>query len=204
MKEQKSFETPKRCGWCPEDPLYRAYHDLEWGVPVFDEMKLFEMLVLEGAQAGLSWLTVLRKREAYRKAFQGFDFNKVSLYDETDLRQLLNDQGLVRNRLKLYSVIQNARALLEIKRSLGSFSEFLWNFVDGKPIQNQWESPEEIPSATPQSMAMAKELRAAGFRFVGPVICYSFIQAVGMVNDHEKGCFRHKEIRALGQGLKGK
>lgn len=173
-------------------------------MPVFDEMKLFEMLVLEGAQAGLSWLTVLRKREAYRKAFQGFDFNKVSLYDETDLRQLLNDQGLVRNRLKLYSVIQNARALLEIKRSLGSFSEFLWNFVDGKPIQNQWESPEEIPSATPQSMAMAKELRAAGFRFVGPVICYSFIQAVGMVNDHEKGCFRHKEIRALGQGLKGK
>ncbi|MEJ5378188.1 MAG: DNA-3-methyladenine glycosylase I [bacterium] len=188
----------RRCRWCTDDPIYLAYHDLEWGVPVFDEFKLFEMLVLEGAQAGLSWLTILKKREAYRRALEGFDFTRVALFDEARIESLLRDKAIVRNRLKILSLVQNARAAMRIKERTGSFSEFLWGFVDGRPLQNRWASHEQIPSFSAQSISMARQLKALGFTFVGPVICYSFMQAVGMVNDHELGCFRHEQIRSLG------
>lgn len=194
----------KRCAWCTEDPLYKAYHDLEWGVPLYDELKLFEMLSLEGAQAGLSWLTILRKREAYRRVFEGFDFRRVALYDERRIELLLSEEGIVRNRLKVLSIVQNAKAALEVERRMGSFSAFLWSFVDNRPIQNSWTKKEQVPAFTPKSVAMARELKAWGFRFVGPVICYSFMQAVGMVNDHEVGCFRHAQIRGLAHAVEGR
>lgn len=180
--------------------MYKAYHDLEWGVPLRDDFRLFEMLCLEGAQAGLNWLTILRKREAYRRAFHGFDFRRVALYDESRIRSLHREDGIVRNRLKILSVIQNAKAAVEVEKRTGSFSEFLWSFVGGKPIQNSWTSQDQVPAFTPQSLQMARELKALGFRFVGPVICYSFMQAVGMVNDHEVGCFRHAQIRNMSPG----
>jgi DNA-3-methyladenine glycosylase I len=203
MGKQQEFAQARRCSWCTEDPLYLAYHDEEWGVPVYEDSRLFEMLVLEGAQAGLSWLTILKKRETYRRVFQGFDFRQVALYDESRMDLLLREEGIVRNRLKILSVIRNARAAAEVERRAGSFSAFLWSFVDGKPIQNSWKSQEQVPAFSPQSISMARELKGLGFGFVGPVICYSFMQAVGMVNDHEVGCFRHAQIRDMCSRAKG-
>lgn len=194
------MEPLKRCGWCTRDPVYLRYHDEEWGVPVYEDSRLFEMLVLEGAQAGLSWLTILRKREAYRRAFHGFDLRQVALFDDGKVERLLREPGIVRNRLKIQAAIQNARAALEIQEKEGSLSAFLWGFVGGRPIQNNWASWAQIPDRTPHSIAMARELKAAGFRFVGPVICYSLMQAVGMVNDHELSCFRYAQIRDLAEG----
>jgi DNA-3-methyladenine glycosylase I len=166
-----------------------AYHDFEWGVPLHDEQRLFEMLTLEGAQAGLSWLTILRKREGYRKAFAGFDPQLVAEFGDAETSRLLADSGIVRNRLKIASTISNARAVLEVQARYGSLDEFLWSFVDGQPIRNSWKSMAEIPARTPLSDAISKELKRHGFRFIGSTICYAFMQATGMVNDHLTGCF---------------
>jgi len=179
-----------RCPWCGNDPLYTAYHDQEWGVPLHDERRLFEMLTLEGAQAGLSWLTILRKREGYRKAFAGFDPELVAAFDDTDTVRLLADPGIVRNRLKIASAISNARAVMEVQARYGSLDAFLWGVVGGRPIRNNWKSITEIPCRTPRSDTLSKELKRRGFRFVGSTICYAFMQATGMVNDHLSGCFR--------------
>jgi len=189
----------KRCEWCRGDPLYVVYHDEEWGVPVHDDRRLFEMLILEGAQAGLSWLTILKKREHYRKSFHGFDCHRIAMYTSRDTRRLLSDPGIVRNRLKIESTIRNARAALSIKDDFGSLGSFLWRFVDGIPIQNKWNTLAEIPPKTAQSDAMSKDLIRRGFNFVGSTICYAFMQAVGMVNDHTTDCFRHREIEKLAQ-----
>ena len=180
-----------RCPWCGSDPLYISYHDNEWGAPLHDERRLFEMLTLEGAQAGLSWLTILRKREGYRRAFAGFDPQLVAEFDDADVARLLADPGIVRNRLKVASAISNARAVLEVQARYGSLDEFLWRFVDGVPIRNSWRSMAEIPARTPLSDVMSKELKRHGFRFVGSTICYAHMQATGMVNDHLTGCFRY-------------
>ena len=180
-----------RCPWCGSDPLYISYHDHEWGVPLHDERRLFEMLTLEGAQAGLSWLTILRKREGYRRAFAGFDPQAVAEFGEADVARLLADPGIVRNRLKVASTISNARAVLEVQARYGSLDAFLWSFVDGVPIRNSWRSLKEIPASTPLSDRMSSELKRHGFRFVGSTICYAHMQATGMVNDHLTGCFRY-------------
>jgi DNA-3-methyladenine glycosylase I len=180
-----------RCAWVPEgDPLYVAYHDEEWGVPSHDERHLFEMLVLEGAQAGLSWSTILRKREGYREAFASFDPEKVASFGETEVSWLMLDERIVRNRLKIESAIENARAVLD----LDSLDDFLWSFVGGKPLVNSWKTLGEIPAETAESKAMSKELKRRGFRFVGPTICYAFMQACGLVNDHTVDCFRYREV----------
>lgn len=183
----------KRCPWAVSE-LSQAYHDQEWGVPVHDDRRLFEFLILEGAQAGLSWETILRKRENYRRAFAGFDAAKVARFDARRVEQLLSDPGLVRNRLKVDSAIGNARALLKIQEEFGSFDKFVWNFVDGKPIRHGWRAIDQVPAKTIESAAMSKELGARGFRFVGSTICYAFMQATGLVNDHLKSCFRSAEI----------
>lgn len=194
-----------RCEWGKMDPLYLAYHDREWGVPSHDERHLFEMLVLEGAQAGLSWRTILGKRERYREAFDRFDAGKVAAYDEADVQRLLTDAGIVRNRLKIAAAIRNARAVLEIRREFGSFDAFIWSFVDHTPLQNAWRALGEMPARTEISDRMSSELRKRGLGFVGSTICYSFMQAVGMVNDHVVGCFRHAEVmRMARQGRGGK
>ena len=186
-----------RCGWVPlGDPLYVSYHDDEWGVPLHDERRLFEMLVLEGAQAGLAWSTILRKREGYRKAFARFDARKAAGFDETDVERLMGDASIVRNRAKIGAAIANARATLEVRREHGSLDAFLWSFVDGTPIVNRWRTVDEIPAETDESRAMSKALKRAGFRFVGPTICYALMQAVGMVDDHVARCFRSDEKRA--------
>ncbi|MFD1172287.1 DNA-3-methyladenine glycosylase I [Oceanobacillus picturae] len=179
----------ERCGWVTEDPLYVAYHDEEWGVPVEDDRKLFEMLCLEGAQAGLSWITILRRRENYRKAFDNFQPEVVSKYDEKKIEQLLSDEGIIRNKLKVRSVITNAQAFLRVKEEFGSFQSYIWQFVGGKPIVNHWESIEEVPAVTEESERMSKDLKRRGFKFVGPTICYAFMQATGMVWDHTESCF---------------
>ena len=185
----------RRCAWVPEgDPLYVAYHDEEWGVPSHDDRYLFEMLVLEGAQAGLSWSTILRKREGYREAFAGFDPAAVARLGERDVERLLGDSGIVRNRLKVESAIANARATLAVQEELGSLDAFLWSFVGGEPRGNRWRSLGEIPAETEESRAMSKELKHRGFRFVGPTICYAFMQAAGLVNDHVVECFRYGEV----------
>jgi DNA-3-methyladenine glycosylase I len=184
-----------RCWWAGDDPLYVAYHDEEWGVPVHDDRKLFEMLILEGAQAGLSWITILRRRDGYRRAFDGFDPERIARYDERRKARLLEDPGIVRNRAKIDAAVQNARAFLELRDQAGSFDAFLWPFVGGAPKQNRFKERGEVPPETPESKAMSKELRRRGFTFVGPTICYAFMQAVGMVNDHVTGCFRHREVR---------
>jgi DNA-3-methyladenine glycosylase I len=184
----------KRCEWSTQDPLYIAYHDEEWGVSVHDDVHLFEMLILEGAQAGLSWLTILKKRDNYRKAFDGFRPERMARYDSRKVTKLLNDSGIVRNRRKIESAIQNARFVLEIQREHGSLDSFLWSFVKNTPIQNTWKSLKEIPSRTRESDSMSKELQKRGFKFVGSTICYAFMQSVGMVNDHVTSCFRSKEI----------
>ena len=186
-----------RCGWVNDDTLYLAYHDEEWGVPVYDDRRLYEMLVLEGAQAGLSWYTILKKREAYRRAFDGFDPERVALYNAGKVASLLQDPGIVRNRLKVNAAIGNARAWLDLKESGVRFSDFLWEFTGGEPVVNRWSRLEDIPAATPASEAMSKALKKLGFRFVGPTICYAFMQAVGMVNDHTTACFRWNECKAM-------
>jgi DNA-3-methyladenine glycosylase I len=188
-----------RCKWCGSDPLYIAYHDDEWGTPLYDDRLLFEFLILEGAQAGLSWLTILKKRENYRQAFHGFDCDRVANYTETDVKRLLADSGIVRNRLKIESAIKNARGVLDIQEEFGSLDAYLWSYVDGVPKQNEWKSMAEVPAKTTLSDAMSKDLKKRGFNFVGPTICYAFMQAIGMVNDHTTDCFRYKEIRKLAQ-----
>ena len=187
-----------RCGWCGTDPLYVAYHDTEWGVPVHDDRLLFEFLVLEGAQAGLSWLTILRKRENYRQAMENFACERLAGYTEDDVARLLADPGIVRNRLKIASAIKNAQGVLAIKEEFGSLDAYLWRYVDGAPVQNQWQRLEEIPAQTRLSDLMSKDLKTRGFSFIGSTICYAFMQAVGMVNDHLTNCFRHWELARLG------
>ena len=188
-----------RCAWCGDDPLYRAYHDQQWGVPVSGERELFEMLVLEGAQAGLSWLTILRKREGYRRAFHGFDPELVARYDARRITRLLADPGIVRNRLKVESAVRNARGVLSLRETHGGLAAFLWGFVGGAPRQNRWGALAGIPARTAESDAMSKALRSLGFGFVGPTVCYAFMQAVGMVNDHTTDCFRHAAVGKLGR-----
>ncbi len=186
-----------RCEWCGTDPLYVGYHDAEWGVPLHGDRALFELLILEGAQAGLSWLTILRKRENYRRAFQGFDPRTVAGYAEADIRRLLADPGIVRNRLKIEAAIRNARGVLAIAEEFGSFDAFVWSHAGHPPRQNAWRSLAELPAKTAESDAMGKELKKRGFNFVGSTICYSFMQAAGLVNDHLAGCFRHAEVKRL-------
>jgi DNA-3-methyladenine glycosylase I len=191
------YQMKCRCEWCGSDPLYVAYHDSEWGVPVRDDHRLFEKLVLEGAQAGLSWLTILRKRENYRRAFHGFDPEVIAAYSHLDIQRLMEDAGIVRNRLKIESAIHNAKSVLEIIPAYGSLSSFLWRYVDHVPRQNAWTSMSEIPAQTEQSDRVSKDLKIHGFKFAGSTICYSLMQSVGMVNDHLVGCFRHAEVRDM-------
>lgn len=186
-----------RCSWCGDDPLYREYHDSEWGVPVFDEQKLFELLILEGAQAGLSWITVLRKRENYRAAFDDFDPQKMARFTPEKIESLMLNKGIIRNRLKIESAIKNAAALLAMKKNGENFSEFLWSFVNHKPIQNSLRSMQYAVASTLESDAMSKALKKKGFNFVGSTICYAFMQASGMVNDHFVDCYRHQACAAL-------
>jgi DNA-3-methyladenine glycosylase I len=193
-----------RCGWAGTDPLYVAYHDSEWGVPVHDDRALFEFLVLEGAQAGLSWLTILRKRQAYRAAFDGFDPGRVARYDGRRVRALLRDAGIVRNRAKIEAAVGNARALLAAQEEFGSFDAYVWRFTGGRVRQNSWRTPRQVPPKTPESEAMSRDLRQRGFRFVGPTICYALMQATGMVNDHLVDCFRHGELSARSRGPGGR
>lgn len=178
-----------RCGWVTSDPLYIEYHDYEWGRPVHDDQKLFELLSLEGAQAGLSWITILKRRENYRKAFDHFNVNQVSEYDHNKVEELLQNTGIIRNRKKIESVIRNAAAFKEIQKEFGSFDSYIWRLVGGEPIVNRWPSDEEVPAKTKESEMMSKELKSRGFSFVGPTICYAFMQASGMVNDHIADCF---------------
>lgn len=184
----------KRCEWCGTDPLYIKYHDEEWGVPVHDDQKLFEMLILEGAQAGLSWITVLKKRENYRNAFSNFDALKISRYSDKKIAKLLVNPGIIRNKLKVNSTVTNARAFLQIQKEFGSFDKYIWQFVDGKPIINNFTNLKEIPASTEISDRMSKDLKKRGFKFIGSTICYAYMQAVGMVNDHTTNCFRYKEV----------
>jgi len=185
----------KRCPWCGDDPLYVAYHDLEWGVPLHDDNALFEFLILEGAQAGLSWISILRKRDNYRAAFDGFDPLKVAGYDQQKVERLLDNPGIVRNRLKIAAAINNAQKFLLLQEKYGSFDSYLWQFVDGRPIHNRWRSLAEMPAQTPLSVALSKDLAQQGFKFVGPTICYSLMQAVGLVNDHLLDCYRYRELK---------
>lgn len=187
----------KKCNWAIKNKLEEKYHDTEWGVPIYDDRLLFEFLILEGAQAGLSWITVLAKREHYRKVFDNFDANKIVKYNQQKIDELLNDSGIIRNKLKINSVISNAKAFLEIQKEHGSFSKFIWSFVGGKPIQNKWKTFEEVPAKTETSDLMSKTLKKKGFKFIGSTICYAFMQAVGMVNDHTTDCFRHNEIKKM-------
>ena len=189
-----------RCGWVTQDPLYLAYHDTEWGVPEYEDQKLFELLILEGAQAGLSWLTILKKRDHYRDAFARFDARGIAKFDDRIVTRLLANPGIVRNKLKIAATIQNAQALLTLQRELGSFAEFLWQFVGGKPHQNAWRTLRDVPARTIESDAMSKALARRGFKFVGSTICYAFMQAAGMVNDHLVDCFRYLEVH---RGEKG-
>lgn len=187
-------DQKKRCWWCGDDELYQQYHDFEWGVPVHDDHRLFEFLCLEGAQAGLSWITILRKRENYRRVFDGFDANKIANYQEPKIASLLADPGIVRNKLKVNGFVKNARAYLDILDQGESLDSYLWNFVDGVPVQNRWKLLEQIPSNTAVSDAMAKDLKKRGFTFVGSTICYALMQAAGLVNDHLTDCYRHAEV----------
>ncbi len=187
----------KRCEWCGTDPLYVDYHDNDWGVPVHDDRLLFEMIVLEGAQAGLSWSTVLKKRESYRKAFDNFDPVKVARYTDKRMARLLENPGIIRNRLKVASAVRNAKAFLAVAQEFGSFDAYIWQFVDFKPIQNKWKHMKELPASTPESDAMSKDLKKRGFNFVGSTICYALMQSIGMVNDHAIDCYRYREIKKL-------
>jgi DNA-3-methyladenine glycosylase I len=186
--------TMTRCAWAGSDPLYVQYHDEEWGVPVHDDRHLFEMLILEGAQAGLSWITILRRREQYRAAFDGFDVEKVARYDEAKIAELLQNPGIIRNKLKVNAAVTNARAFLRVQEEFGSFDAYIWRFVGGQPIVNHRQTLGDIPAETAESRAMSTDLRKRGFRFVGPTICYAHMQATGMVNDHTVDCFRYREV----------
>ncbi|MBF8269463.1 MAG: DNA-3-methyladenine glycosylase [Gammaproteobacteria bacterium] len=187
----------KRCRWAGTDPVYIRYHDREWGVPVHSDRKLFEFLVLEGAQAGLSWITVLRKRQAYREAFDNFDFNKVAAYGESKVRQLLDNAGIIRNELKIRSAIRNARAFINLRREFGTFNRYIWQFVDHQPLQNQWRQMRDIPPRTALSDEISQDLKRRGFNFVGSTIIYAHMQATGMVNDHTTDCFRYQEVKTI-------
>lgn len=191
------MDVKKRCPWCGEDPLYVQYHDQEWGVPEYDDQALFAKLILDGAQAGLSWITILRKRAHYYEAFDDFNPVQMAAYDETKFVELMQNPGIVRNRQKIRAAIQNAQAYLALQKELGSFSDYLWSFVGGQPRHNAWQTMAELPAQTPESAAMSKALKKRGFSFVGPTICYAFMQAVGMVNDHVVDCFRYEQIRAI-------
>ncbi|MDH4234827.1 MAG: DNA-3-methyladenine glycosylase I [Gallionella sp.] len=184
----------RRCAWAGDDALYRRYHDTEWGVPLHDDRRLFEFLILEGAQAGLSWITILRKRDNYRASFDDFNAMRIAAYDANKIESLLQNSGIVRNRLKVAAAVINAQKFLGVQSEFGSFDRFIWQFVDGKPRQNKWHSMEQVPASTPQSDAMSKELKRRGFKFAGTTICYAYMQAVGMVNDHTTNCFRHAEL----------
>jgi DNA-3-methyladenine glycosylase I len=190
----KTAPPVTRCSWAQGDEM-SAYHDAEWGVPLHDDRGLFEFLILEGAQAGLSWSTILRKRENYRKALDRFDPRKIAAYDDRKIAALLEDAGIVRNRLKIAATVSNAEAFLAVRKEFGSFDAYIWSFVGGRPVQNRWRSPGDVPAKTARSDAMSKDLARRGFRFVGSTICYAFMQATGMVNDHLTGCFRHRELR---------
>lgn len=183
-----------RCGWCVGDTLYEAYHDNEWGVPVYDDATLFEFLILETFQAGLSWITILRKRENFRKAFDDFDYKKIAKYEQHKIDALLQDAGIIRNRLKINATITNAKAFMTIQKEFGSFSNYIWGFVDGKPVKNTYKSLSEVPANTPLSDALSKDLKKRGFKFVGTTVVYAHMQATGMVNDHQTSCFRYDEV----------
>ena len=188
---------PKRCTWCGDDPLYVKYHDEEWGVPVKDDQTLFEFIILEGAQAGLAWITVLRKREGYRALFDNFDANKIARYTDKKLDKLLLDPRIIRNRLKVYGARKNAKAFLTVQQEEGSFSDYMWGFVDGKPITNTWKSMSDLPATSALSDTISKDMKKRGFTFVGSTIMYAHMQACGMINDHTLDCFRHKECKRL-------
>ncbi len=189
MKDDKS-----RCAWVGNESIYRAYHDLEWGVPLHNDRKLFEFLILEGAQAGLSWITILKKRQNYKKAFDSFDAKKIAWYDEKKFKALLTDSGIIRNKLKIRATIQNAKAYLTVVNEFGSFDKYIWSFVSGSPLKNTWQNSGTYPTKSNESEAMSRDLIKRDFKFVGPTICYAFMQAVGMINDHEPQCFRDSEI----------
>jgi DNA-3-methyladenine glycosylase I len=198
MSERKiQMENIQRCAWSTSNPLYITYHDQEWGVPVHDDRLLFEFLVLEGAQAGLSWITILRKRENYRQAFEQFDPQKVARYDDEKILELLNNPGIIRNRAKINAAIGNARAFLEVQEEFNSFDAYIWGFVGGKAIQNGWTEIAQIPAKSAEAEALSKDLVRRGFKFVGPTICYAHMQATGMVNDHTVDCFRYDEVRGM-------
>jgi len=186
--------TKHKCGWCVGDPLYETYHDKEWGVPVYDDDTLFEFLILETFQAGLSWITVLRKRENFRKAFDNFDYKKITLYDQKKIDNLLQDAGIIRNKLKINATITNAESFIKIQEEFGSFSTYIWGFVDGKPIKNKFKDYRKAPANTPLSDELSKDLKQRGFKFVGSTVVYAHMQATGMVNDHEVSCFRYNEV----------
>lgn len=187
-------KTLVRCPWPGEDPLYQHYHDTEWGVPVHSDKKLFEFLILEGAQAGLSWITVLRKRESYREAFANFDWNKVAAFDDAKIEELLQNDGIIRNRLKVKGAVTNAKAFIRVRAEFGTFSKYIWSFVNAKPIVNKWKTMKEVPAVTDVAERLSKDLKKRGFTFVGPTIIYAHMQATGMVNDHCTFCFRYKEV----------
>lgn len=187
--------SKSRCKWVSDDPLYIEYHDKEWGVPIYDDQLLFEFLILEGAQAGLSWITILKRRDHYRKAFSQFDAKKIARYDAEKVKKLLQNEGIIRNRLKVESTIINAKSFLAVQKEFGSFSKYIWQFVGGKPINNKRQRQNEVPASTEISNAMSKDLKKRGFKFVGTTICYAFMQAVGMVNDHIQDCYRCKQIK---------
>ena len=188
------MDTKKRCDWVGENPLYIAYHDTEWGVPVYDDAKLFEFLVLETFQAGLSWITILNKRENFRKAFDNFDYHKIADYDEKKQESLRQDAGIIRNKLKIKATITNAQAFIQVQKEFGSFSKYIWSFVDGKPLINKWKKNKDVPANTKLSDLISKDLKKRGFKFVGSTIVYAHMQATGMVNDHTTDCFRYNEV----------
>jgi len=187
----------KRCEWCGTEPIYVDYHDKEWGVPVHDDRLHFEMIILDGAQAGLSWITILKRRESYREAFDNFDVKKVSRYSDKKVEKLLSNPGIIRNRLKVNSTVKNAKAFLKIQKEFGSFDKYIWQFVNYKTIQNKWKRMSDLPAKTEESDAMSKDLKKRGFSFVGSTICYAYMQAAGMINDHTVDCFRYKEVKKL-------
>ena len=191
------MEEKIRCGWCVGDPLYEAYHDREWGVPLKDDASIFEFLTLETFQAGLSWITVLRKRENFRKAFDNFDYQKIANYSEEKIEELMQDSGIIRNRLKILSAVSNSQAFMKVQQEFNSFSNYIWSFVDGKPVQNKRQSLAEVPATTAISDALSKDLKRRGFKFVGSTVIYAHMQATGMVNDHVTTCFRHQEVQNL-------
>jgi len=188
----KKSDAIQRCTWATGDALNMDYHDTEWGVPVYDDRLLFEFLILEGMQAGLSWLTILKKRDNYRQCFDHFQIEKVARYNQRKIEQLLNNPGIIRNKLKIQAAVQNAKMFLQVQKEFGQFSNYIWRFVGGRPLQNHWENPRQVPVKTPISDAMSKDLKKRGFKFVGSTICYAFMQAVGMVNDHTTHCFRFR------------